>query len=50
LLSDNLPSGGTKHIGCAYVLNGQLTFLGACLANEIMSSTRIKENDGGVPI
>jgi hypothetical protein len=32
------------------VLNGQLTFLGACFADKVMSSTIIKENTDGVSI
>jgi hypothetical protein len=50
LLGDYLSSRGTNHIGSVYVLNDQLISFGACLADEIMSSTGIKQNDYGVPV
>jgi hypothetical protein len=35
---------------CAHVLDGQLTFLNACLTNEVMSSTRIKQDNNRTSI
>jgi hypothetical protein len=32
----------SEHLGCTDGLNHQFTLLGACLADEIMSSTRVK--------
>jgi hypothetical protein len=32
------------------MFNDQLAFSGACFTNEIISGTRIKQNDNGVPI
>jgi hypothetical protein len=37
-------------VGCVGVCNGQLMLLGIGLADEVMSSTRIKEDDDGVSI
>jgi hypothetical protein len=37
LLGDYLSSWGSNHIEGVYVLNGQLTSLGACLADKISS-------------
>jgi hypothetical protein len=50
LLGDCPSFWGTNHIRGVYVLNDQLTSLGACLADEIMSTTRIKQNDYGVSV
>jgi hypothetical protein len=32
------------------MFNDQLTFLGACFADEIMSGTKIKQNDNMISI
>jgi hypothetical protein len=33
-----------------HILNGQLMFLGACFADEVMTSSRIKQDDNMMPV
>jgi hypothetical protein len=41
------PPRSANHVRCVYGFNSQSIFLGACSTDEIMSSTKIKENDDG---
>jgi hypothetical protein len=50
LLGDYLPSWGTNRIEGVDMLNDQLTSFGACLADEIMSNTRIKQGDNRISV
>jgi hypothetical protein len=50
LLGGNIPSWSVNHVGCADMFSDQLAFLRASFANEVISSTGIKENDVGVSV
>jgi hypothetical protein len=45
LSSEDFPSGGANHVGCRHILNGHLVFLSARSTDEIMTGSRIKQND-----
>jgi hypothetical protein len=50
MFTGNIPSWPANQVGGNYVLDHQLMLLSVLLADEIMTSSRIKQDDSWMPI
>jgi hypothetical protein len=50
LLGDYPPSWSTNLVRGVHMVDAQLASLSACLGDEIMGSTRIKQNDSKISV